>query len=178
MTASHRAKLLPSPWVVKHAEMISAPGPVLDLACGGGRHTRLLHQLGYRVVAADIDLSGVADMRAKPGVQLVDADLENSDWPFAANAFAGIVVTNYLHRPLFPKLIDSLCIDGVLIYETFAIGNEQYGRPRNPTYLLAQNELRIAFGALLQTIACEQVIETGTTPAVRQRICARKSRSA
>ena len=86
--------------------------------------------------------------------------------------FDGIVVTNYLHRPLLPRLVESLAPGGVLIYETFAKGNEKLGRPRNPEFLLNPAELLDAFAPRLTIMAYEHAIEEEPTPAVRQRICA------
>jgi len=139
-----------------------ARGPVLDVASGGGRHARLFAERGLEVVAVDRDPQPI------PGVRSVKADLEDgSPWPFTGQRFGGIVVTNYLHRPLLPTLAGSLAEEGVLIYETFMRGNERFGRPSNPDFLLRPGELLAAFGALT-VMAFEQ----GTTDrAVVQRIC-------
>ena len=77
----------PSPWFKRHIHLIDASAPILDVACGRGRHTRWLHELGYRVVGVDIDLEGVRDLRTTPGLQLVQADLENGEWPFGQAGF-------------------------------------------------------------------------------------------
>ena len=161
----------PSSWVVRFAPRIGRGSTVLDVAAGNGRHTRHLRGLGYRVVAVDVDLSGMADLASDDGVELVEADLENAPWPFDARKFDGIVVSNYLHRPLLPILARSLTAHGVLIYETFAEGNEQHGRPSNPSFLLREGELREAFSALT-LIDYEHGYEAEPKPAVRQRICA------
>ena len=161
---------LPSPWVVRFAPRIREGGSVLDLAAGGGRHTCHLLKLGLHVVAVDIDVSRLADLAASEEVEIVEADLENADWPFDGRTFDGIIVTNYLHRPLLALLVESLRPGGVMIYETFAEGNEQHGRPRNPDFLLREGELRNAFSALTQ-IAYEHGYEERPQPAVRQRIC-------
>ena len=147
---------------------------MLDLACGGGRHTRFLRGLGFRVVAADIDVSRVADLASDERIEIVEVDLESGVWPFDGRRFDGIVVTDYLHRPLLPLLADSLASGGVLIYETFGKGNEQYGRPRNPDFLLEPGELMRVFASPLDVIAYEQVVDPEPRPAVRQRICARR----
>lgn len=160
-----------SPWAVRFVPRIDRAGTVLDLAAGAGRHTRYLQTLGYRVVAVDVDVSNMVDLAADDGILLVEADLENAAWPFPNRRFEGILVTNYLHRPLLPVLAESLTPGGVLIYETFAEGNEQYGRPRNPNFLLREGELREAFSKLT-TIAYEHGYEALPRPAVRQRICA------
>ncbi|MDH3201505.1 MAG: class I SAM-dependent methyltransferase [Myxococcales bacterium] len=162
----------PSSWVERFAPLIRAKGTVLDLACGGGRHSRYLNALGYRLVAADIDVSGLSDLSANDDVEIIEADLEAGDWLFAGRRFDGIVVTNYLHRPHLPLLVESLAPGGVLIYESFAKGNEKLGHPRNPAFLLDPAELLEAFGPRLAIVAYEHGIDEEPKPAVRQRICA------
>lgn len=156
----------PSPWVHRFAPLVRTGGPVLDLACGGGRHARLFLERGHPVTALDRDVSGTE----APGAELVAADLEDgSPWPLPGRAFAGIVVTNYLWRPLFPALATALEPGGVLIYETFAAGNEAFGRPRNPEHLLRRGEL-LTLADGLSVAAYEDGIIEGR--AVIQRICA------
>ncbi len=162
----------PSPWVVRFAGLIPAGGPVLDLACGNGRHGRYFADRGHPVTLVDIDVRGVADLAGQPGVEVLEADLEAGPWPFGSSSFAGIIVTNYLHRPHFVVLPDTLRPGGVLIIETFAAGNELLGRPRNPDFLLAAGELLTAFDSTLQVVAYEHGREESPRPAVRQRICA------
>ena len=166
----------PSEWVTRHIDSIPAGGRVLDLACGSGRHTRLLHSLGYRVVAVDKDLRGVQDLRDVAGIELLQMDLEQPDWPLQDQQFASIVVCNYLYRPHLAKLADCLEDSGCLLYETFAAGNERYGKPTNPDYLLEPGELLDVFGRSLKVVAFEQgLIQTPQTR-LMQRICARKVR--
>src|SRR6185369_14904127 len=132
---------LPAPlaWVARHAGLVPKPGPVLDLAAVGGRHSRLFLDLGYRVTALDRDVSRLEDL---PGAEIIVADLEDgSPWPLRGRTFAGIVVTNYLHRPILPQIAAALGPGSVLIYETFGIGQERYGKPRNPEHLLRPGEL-------------------------------------
>jgi len=156
----------PSPWVLRWAELIDH-GPVLDVACGSGRHSILFAERGIEVVAVDREPQTV------PGVRFVQADLENgSPWPFEGQRFAAIVVTNYLHRPLFPTLEASLEPGGLLIYETFMAGNERYGRPSNPAFLLKPGELLGAFRGLTPIAFEEGYVET-PKPAMIQRLCAR-----
>ncbi|MEQ1801334.1 MAG: class I SAM-dependent methyltransferase [Gammaproteobacteria bacterium] len=162
----------PSAWVVRYAGLVPAGGPVLDLACGNGRHARFFAGRGHPVTAVDIDLQGVVDLDGKPGFQVLQADLETGHWPFGAGGFAAIVITNYLHRPHFPLLAGTLAAGGVLLMETFAAGNEKLGRPRNPDFLLAAGELLAAFSPALQVVAYEHGIEQLPRPAVRQRLVA------
>ena len=111
-----------------------------------------------------------------PGVQFVKADIEGGPWPFAGKRFAAIIVTNYLHRPLFTVLEDSLAEAGMLLYETFMVGNEKFGRPSNPAFLLEPGELLQAFGRL-QPIAFEQGLVERPKPAMIQRLCATRGRT-
>jgi SAM-dependent methyltransferase len=160
--------------VVRFAPEIPKAGTVLDVAAGGGRHTRYLRKLGFRVLAVDIDVSRMRDLADDDGVELVAADLESGPWPFSERRFDGIVVTNYLYRPLLPVLAESLAPGGLLIYETFAAGNERYGRPTNPEFLLRDGELLEVFSEL-NVLDYEHGFEERPRPAVRQRICAKQS---
>lgn len=157
---------LPAEWVRRWADLVTA-GPVLDVAAGGGRHALLFAERGLEVVAVDRDRQSI------PGVRFVQADLENGPWPFAGQRFAAIVVTNYLHRPLMPAIEGALADEGILIYETFMAGNEKFGRPSNPAFLLEPAELLRAFGRLTP-IAFEQGCVERPKPAMIQRLCARR----
>jgi SAM-dependent methyltransferase len=162
-----------SPWVSRFAGAVPA-GEVLDLACGGGRHARLFAALGHPVLAVDRDPQALA-AAAGPGITTLEIDLEGEGarWPFAAGRFAGIVVTNYLHRPLFADLVKSLAPDGVLIYETFALGNEAFGKPSNPAFLLRPGELLdVAAQGGLTVLAFEDGVLAQPKPARVQRLCA------
>jgi len=163
----------PSPWVVRFAPCIVNGGLILDLACGSGRHARLLAGLGYAVIAVDRDADALATLNATPGIETHAVDLEGGAWPFPAGRFAGVVVTNYLHRPLFPTLLDAVAPGGVLIYETFARGNERYGRPANPAFLLQPGELLDVTLGRMRVLAYEDLFTAEPKPAMVQRICAR-----
>ena len=165
----------PSAWVQSHAGLVAPGGRVLDLAAGGGRHARYFKGLGYQVTAIDRDVSRLQDLAGR-GVEVMAADLENgSPWPLGARDFDGVVVTNYLHRPLFPHLASALAPGGVLIYETFGVGNGRFGKPSNPNFLLHPGEL-LEFAAThgLQVLAyqCGEVAEPKR--AITQRIAAQR----
>lgn len=172
-TPSHAALSAPSPWVSRFVGQIPAGGQVLDLACGGGRHTRLLRRHGFPVTAVDIDPSRLADPADDPEIEVIAADLEaGAGWPLAGRTFAGVVVTNYLHRPTLADIVGAVAPGGVLIYETFAAGNERFGKPNNPDFLLRPNELLEVVLPNLTVIAYEHGEEREPKPAVRQKICA------
>lgn len=144
---------------------------MLDVACGRGRHLRRLASLGFSVVGVDRDGEALSALAALRGVEVRVADLEGKPWPFAPGEFDGVVVTNYLHRPLFPHLVAALRPGGILIYETFALGNERYGRPSNPDFLLEPGEL-LRRTEPLAVVAFEQGFVSSPKQAVIQRICA------
>jgi SAM-dependent methyltransferase len=157
--------------VRRWAALIRPGGRVLDVACGHGRHLRYLRSLGFSVVGVDRDEAAAATFRGTEGVEIRVADIEAGPWPFAPGGFDGVVVTNYLHRPLFPDLVSALRSGGVLIYETFALGNERCGRPGNPDYLLRRDELLQRLEPLA-IVAFEQGLISAPKPAVVQRVCA------
>ena len=165
-------QLAPSAWVCRFAPLIAAAGAVLDLACGTGRHARYLAGLGYHVEAVDRDSAALAALSGIAGITTACADLEGAPWLCGAGRFDGIVVTNYLHRPLVPALLAALRPGGVLIYETFAFGNEKLGRPSNPEFLLRPGELMQWVEGRMQVLAFEQGLVEWPKPAVVQRICA------
>jgi SAM-dependent methyltransferase len=158
--------------VVRWADRVAAGGRVLDVACGKGRHARYFSKRGHLVEAVDRDPAALASLGGIAGIHTRCADLENGPWPYPDERFAGIVVANYLHRPLFPCLLASLAPDGVLIYETFAAGNERYGRPSNPAFLLNPGELLDILHGRLRVVAYEDLAVADPRPAVVQRICA------
>jgi SAM-dependent methyltransferase len=163
----HSEILQPSAWVVRWAALVER-GPVLDVASGSGRHARFFAARGLEVVAVDREPQEI------PGVAFVRADLEDgSPWPFAGRRFGAIVVTNYLYRNLFSVLAGSLEDRGILIYETFMAGNEKFGKPSNPAFLLEPGELLGAFAGLT-VLAFEQGVVQSPRPAALQRLCARR----
>jgi SAM-dependent methyltransferase len=168
----HMHNLPPSRWVQRFAPLIPRDGSVLDVACGHGRHARMLAAKGYRVTAVDRDAAAVATLAGLAQVSVAIADLEGAPWPYAKATFAGVVVTHYLHRPRFQALIDSLHENGVLIYETFMSGNAALGRPTQPEFLLQPGELLERVRGQLTVIAFEQGRVEQPKPACVQRICA------
>ena len=167
----------PSPWVERFLPLIIAGGAVLDLACGNGRHSLLLAERGYLVEAVDRDAQVIAGITARePRIKARTADLEGGPWPYHGSAFDGIVVTNYLYRPLLPMLLNALEVNGVLIYETFMVGNERFGKPSNPAFLRRQGELLDVVRRRLTVVAFEQGEVELPRPAMVQRLCATRRR--
>jgi SAM-dependent methyltransferase len=167
--------MTPSAWVSRFAGLVPADGVVLDVAAGRGRHARLFARRGCRVTAIDRDNYALGALAREEGIETVPADLEDgSPWPLAGWLFDAVVVVNYLHRPLLPVLCEAVAPGGVLIYETFAQGNEAFGQPRNPDYLLRGGELLEAVSGRLRVIAYEHGKLALPRPAVVQRICARR----
>lgn len=151
MSAMH-ASLAPSPWIERWAALVPPGAPVLDVACGAGRHLRLFAARGHPVTGVDSSPQAIAAVKGLG--EAVLADIENGPWPFAGRTFGGVVVTNYLWRALLPVIIASVAPGGVLIYETFAAGNETVGKPSRPDFLLQPGEL-LAACAGLRTVAYE-----------------------
>ena len=167
------ASLRPSAWIARFAPLVSRNAHVLDVAAARGRHARFFAQRGAQVTAVDVDADALATLAGTPNVNVRIADLERDPWPFAGEAFGAIVVTHYLHRPLLPQLIAALAADGAFLYETFAAGNEAFGRPSNPAFLLRENELLDAVRDRLTIVAFEQgVVTEHERRAVVQRIAA------
>ena len=175
MTGAHCDRSPPSPWVSRYAGLVPGGGTVLDVAAGQGRHTELFLARGHPVVAVDRDTTALVRLTSLGSLAIVTADLEAGPWPFATRRFAGVVVTNYLHRPLLPTLVDAVAPDGMLIYETFALGNERFGKPSNPNFLLRPGELSDAVHGRLTVVAYETLEISDPRPAMVQRIAARRA---
>jgi SAM-dependent methyltransferase len=190
MKNSHQSNTKASKWVKRFAPLVPKNGPsggkILDLAAGNGRHTKYFQTLGYTVTAIDKEVSSLSKLTSKKEVQVIIADLEKKDQEGSifidsrkekgllyGETFAGILVVNYLHRPLMKHLIGALEPGGVLIYETFARGNENFNRPRNQDHLLRSGELLELSCGQLQIIAYEHGFsEIDNIVGVKQRICA------
>lgn len=167
------ATLAPSPWLVRHAALIARGARVLDFAAGHGRQSIFLASRGAQVTAVDRDADALASFAATPGVTTRVADLEGPDWPLAGERFDAIVCVHYLYRPRLDDLVALLHGAGVLVYETFAAGNEVFGRPSNPAYLLRDGELLSLVQDRMSVVAFEQgVTSQYGTSAVVQRIAA------
>lgn len=163
----------PSPWVKRFIAGVKPNGSILDVACGGGRHLRVALEMGFDVMGIDRDLSQLDDISHRSDVGLVEADLETGrDFPLKAMTYDGVIVTNYLWRPILADIIGCVASDGVLVYETFALGHERHGKPSNPEFLLKNNELLDAVAPKLVVVAYEHGVRPGTRPRIVQRIAA------
>jgi SAM-dependent methyltransferase len=160
-----------SSWITTWAGLVSPGAAVLDVAAGKGRHTHFFAERGHRVTAIDRDVSGLA---AADTVEVIAADLEDgSPWPLAGRTVGAVVVTNYLHRPLFPHLFAALQPGGVLLYETFMVGNERFGKPSRPEFLLKEGELLELVRGRFLVVAYEARMISEPKMAMVQRIAAR-----
>ncbi len=170
----------PSAWVRRWSHLVKPAGSVLDVACGHGRHMRWFAQLGHAVTGVDRSAEAIEAVGALG--EGILADIENGPWPLMrggqVRSFDAVVVTNYLWRPIFPLIAQSIAPGGVLIYETFAAGNETVGKPSRPDFLLQPGELLREFGGeVAGKLASFRVIafEDGfleDSPRFVQRICA------
>ena len=165
----------PSPWVMRFLARMPSGARVLDLACGSGRHVAPCIAAGLLVTAVDRDTAALRSrFREVPAdrLRIMDIDLENGrPFPFASDTFDGVIVTNYLWRPILSAIVAAVSPAGMLVYETFRIGNERYGRPRNPEFLLKPGELLAAVRDRLHVIACEEA-RLAAPDRLVQRICA------
>jgi len=176
--STHQTMDIASRWVRRFASLIPPNSKVLDLACGGGRHARYAASLGHSVLAVDKDVS-LLSADPSQNIHCLSFDLElsdspsHADWPLAPDQFGGIIVTNYLHRPLMPDLFGSLRAGGVLIYETFGQDNGLFGKPSSPDFLLLPGELlRLASSKPeFHVLAFEDGYVSDPKPAMVQRIC-------
>ena len=163
-----------SPWILRFLPLLRSGQAALDLAAGSGRHSQLLLAHGLEVTALDRDPHQQPDA---PGLTKIDADLEDgSPWPLGNRRFDLVVVTNYLHRPILADVIGAVAPGGLLLYETFAQGNERFGKPHNPDHLLRAGELREAVSGRLDILAFEDLELGPPRPAVIQHIAARARR--
>jgi SAM-dependent methyltransferase len=162
----------PSSWITRFSEQ--AIGPVLDVACGSGRHTRLFLEQGHDVTAVDRDTSRLGDITRHPNLTIIETDLEAGadPWRPAAGTYGTVVVASYLWRPLLPALVAAIAPGGMLLYETYALGNARFGKPSNPDFLLAPDELKDAVAGTLDVVAYAHGEVTEPRTAVIQRICA------
>lgn len=170
---SHDQDRAPAALIARWAASVPAGGTVLDVAAGGGRHAWLFASRGHPVLAVDRDVARLlADPHAR--IEVLAADLERAPWPLPGRTFAAVVVVDYLWRPLLPTLVASVAPGGLLLYETFAVGHERFGRPRNPDFLLRPGELLAAVAGRLEVLEHAEG-EVGEPPvAIRQAVCARR----
>jgi len=163
----------PSPWVTRFLAGVKPGGTVLDVACGSGRHLRHALDHGFAVTGVDRDLSDARDLEGHGRVTLIETDLEDGNpFPLAGQRFDCVLVTNYLWRPLFPDLVACVAGDGVLIYETFALGHQRHGKPSRSEFLLGPNELLGFVLPDLVVVAYEHGEIAGARPRIVQRIAA------
>ncbi|MBL8448061.1 MAG: methyltransferase domain-containing protein [Zoogloeaceae bacterium] len=172
--AGHDALAAPSPWVTRFAPLLPTGAAVLDYACGRGRHARWLALRGYRVEAVDQDPAAIAGLAGVTHLEGRVADLEAGVWPYAGQQYDGVVVTHYLYRRRLPSLLGLVRPGGVLIYETFMVGNERFGKPSNPDFLLRPGELLELVRGAWTVVAFEQGEVARPRPAMIQRLCAVK----
>ena len=165
----------PSEWVKRWSHLVRPLGHVLDVACGYGRHAYYFHHTNRPVIVVDRAQEAIESIAIPSRIcEKVVADIENGPWPFTGRQFDAVVVTNYLWRPLMSTLLASLEPGGVLIYETFAEGNETVGKPSRPDFLLRPGEL-LETCKNLRIVAFEDGFmagEGGQAPRFVQRIAA------
>jgi SAM-dependent methyltransferase len=157
--------------VRRWSHLVPSGARVLDVACGSGRHVRWFAQRGCAVTGVDRDPLATQPLRAL--AEIIVADIEAGPWPLAGRSFDAVVVTNYLWRPRLPDIVASMAAGGVLIYETFAIGNERVGKPSNPDFLLRAGEL-LGATAGLRVVAYEDGFEAAPERFVQRIVAVRE----
>ena len=165
----------PSPWMVRHAAYVKPRSELLDVACGKGRHARFFAARNVMVTAVDRDASALQPLKTVQNVRTEQRDLENDPWPYAEHSFDVVLVCNYLWRPAARELLATVKPGGLLLYETFMAGNEMYGKPSRPEFLLRPNELAQWVYGEFRVIAFDQLPERGPDGkpvAMKQRIAA------
>ena len=171
----HNNAYNPSPWIERFAERIPRGGKVLDLACGSGRHGQYFLRLGHDTVFVDKNTAALNELVGHERTEITEADLEtDAGWPLGRRTFGAVIVANYLWRPILPNIVAAIAPGGLLLYETFALGNEAYGRPRNPDFLLRPGELLDIVRGQLDMLAYEQIYQDVPSPRVIQHIAARR----
>lgn len=174
VSTRHTDLTAPSAWIERWHHGFGAGSTILDIACGDGRHGRLFLENGATVTFVDIDVSGLADLANDDRAEILQANLETQPWPLNNRRFDVVVVTNYLHRPLFPDIVTAVAAAGWLFYETFAVGNERYGRPTNPDYLLKHDELKHSVENELNIVGYAHSLRILPRRAVMQHIAAQR----
>lgn len=178
MTGDHSLRT-PEPTVIEWSKQLAPDTQILDIAAGGGRHALWLTSLGHEVTAIDRDTSALEEAWRGAGsptnLRILQADLEDDPWPLPGQHFGAVVVVNYLWRALLPTLFAAIAPGGLLLYETFGVGNERYGRPRNPDYLLREGELQAATPSDFEILECAHGPVGAPPTAVRQRLLAKRS---
>lgn len=170
---------LPSPWFTRYASMVAAGARLLDVACGSGRHARFFAERGVQVTAVDRDTVALQSLTGVNGVAIEHRDIEADPWPYAPNSFNAVIVCNYLWRPTFDALLATLKPGGALLYETFMDGNERYGKPSRPDFLLRSNELIARAYPVFRVVAFaegDELNASGESIAMKQKIAAIKLR--
>jgi SAM-dependent methyltransferase len=161
--------MTPSSWLLRWPQAMQTGASALDLACGSGRHVHYLAELGMRVTGVDRDAAALQPLASI--AETLVADIEAGPWPLAGRRFDLVLVTNYLWRPLLPRIVDSVAPGGWLIYETFTQGQQSVGRPANPDFLLRPGELLQACAGL-RIVAYEDGFLDGVNPRYVQRVAA------
>ena len=164
---------VPSFWVKRFAKQIPTHATALDLACGSGRNGRWLMARGLHVTFLDRDVSAIADLAPAADAEIIKADLETGGpFPILGRQYDCVVVTNYLWRDILDDICEAVTPRGWLIYETFGVGNEVFGRPHNPDFLLRPGELAETVRDSFRIIGYEHGQREIPSPAVIQRLAA------